>query len=99
MGIVCIIINHQVLPVMQMDIKAPFNTIMQNANLDIQDPVLKKNWGVDATTGKEVNMLKAGIIDPVLVTKTALKNAISVATTIISADVVISNMRINESGK
>jgi len=80
-------------------IKAPFNTIMQNANLDIQDPVLKKNWGVDATTGKEVNMLKAGIIDPVLVTKTALKNAISVATTIISADVVISNMRINESGK
>jgi chaperonin GroEL (HSP60 family) len=42
-------------------------------------------------------MVKAGIIDPVLVTKTALKNAVSVATTILSADCVINNMRINES--
>ena len=42
-------------------------------------------------------MVKAGIIDPVLVTKTALKNAASVASTIISADCVISNMRTNES--
>ena len=41
-------------------------------------------------------MVKAGVIDPVLVTKTALKNAISVVTTIISANCVISNIRINE---
>ena len=41
-------------------------------------------------------MVEAGVIDPVLVTKTALKNAISVVTTIISADCVISNIRINE---
>jgi len=38
-------------------------------------------------------MIKAGIIDPVLVTKTALKNAVSVVNTIISADCVISNKR------
>ena len=38
-------------------------------------------------------MIKAGIIDPVLVTKTALKNAVSVATTILSTDCVISNAR------
>ena len=38
-------------------------------------------------------MISAGIIDPVLVTKTALKNAASVATTIMSADCVISNVR------
>jgi chaperonin GroEL (HSP60 family) len=44
-------------------------------------------------------LIKEGIIDPVLVTKTALINAISVATTILSADCVISNIRINESGK
>ena len=42
------------------------------------------------------NMVEAGIIDPVLVTKTALKNAVSVALTIMSADCVISNVRINE---
>ena len=38
-------------------------------------------------------MIQAGIIDPVLVTKSALKNAVSVVTTIISADCIISNMR------
>ena len=51
--------------------------------------------GIDVTTGKVINMVKTGIIDPVLVTKTALKNAVSVATTIFSADCVISNMRTN----
>jgi chaperonin GroEL len=48
-------------------------------------------------TGEQVSMLEAGIIDPVLVTKTALKNAVSVASTIFSADCVISNMRTNAS--
>ena len=42
-------------------------------------------------------MIDSGIIDPVLVTKTALKNAVSVALTIVSADCVISNVRVNES--
>ena len=52
--------------------------------------------GIDAITGECVNMVDNGIIDPVLVTKTALKNAVSVALTIMSADCVISNVRINE---
>ena len=39
-------------------------------------------------------MVKAGIVDPVLVTKAALKNAISVVNTIVSADCVISNVRV-----
>jgi len=38
-------------------------------------------------------MVKAGIIDPLLVTKTALINAASVATTILSTDCVINNIR------
>ena len=44
-------------------------------------------------------MIKAGIIDPVMVTKSALKNAVSVVATIVSADCVISNMRTDESDK
>jgi len=80
-------------------IRAPFNTILQNANIAISEPIARKGFGIDATTGKKVNMIKAGIIDPVLVTKTALKNAVSVATTIISADCVISNKRMDESSK
>ena len=40
-------------------------------------------------------MVDSGIVDPALVTKTALKNAVSVVSTIISADCVISNTRID----
>jgi chaperonin GroEL len=41
-----------------------------------------------------VNMVDAGIIDPLLVTKSALINAASVATTILSTDCVINNLRV-----
>jgi chaperonin GroEL len=78
-------------------IRSPFNIIMENANIKVSEPIVKKGEGINAITGERVNMIEAGIIDPVLVTKTALKNAISVATTIMSADCVISNMRLNES--
>ena len=80
-------------------IKAPFNTIMQNAGFETIGYPSKNGVGVDVVTGKEVNMVESGIIDPVLVTKSALKNALSVASTIISADCVISNMRTDESSK
>jgi len=75
-------------------IRAPFNTIMENAGIAPDEPIVTKTKGIDAKTGKVVNMVKAGIIDPVLVTKTALKNAVSVATTIMSADCIISNKRV-----
>ena len=73
-------------------IKAPYRIILENAGLPELYPQIK-NRGIDVKNGKEVNMIKAGIIDPVLVTKTALKNAVSVASTILSTDCVISNMR------
>ena len=75
-------------------IKSPYYTILDNAGIvEIKKPSIK-NRGIDVKTGKEVNMIAAGIIDPVLVTKSALKNAVSVVTTIISADCVISNKRL-----
>ena len=73
-------------------IKAPYKTILSNAGISY-GPYMKKGWGINVVTGDGVNLIKEGIIDPVLVTKTALKNAISVATTIMSADCVISNVR------
>jgi len=75
-------------------IRAPYEIILDNANIPIVYPQIK-NRGIDVKTGKDVNMIKAGIIDPVLVTKTALKNAVSVVNTIISADCVISNKRLS----
>jgi len=77
-------------------IKAPFETILDNAGFTQVGPRPSKGIGIDVVTGKEVNMIEKGIIDPVLVTKTALKNAVSVVNTIISADCVISNIRIDE---
>ena len=49
--------------------------------------------GIDVTCGSKKEMINTGIIDPLLVTKSALNNAISVATTILSTDCVISNVR------
>ena len=77
-------------------IKSPFETILENAGFEQIGPRPSKGLGIDVVTGEEVNMIEKGIIDPVLVTKTALKNAISVVSTIISANCVISNIRINE---
>ena len=79
---------------------APFHTILANAGITIiKDTEDHEGFGKDVITGKRTAMIKAGIIDPVLVTKSALKNAVSVVSTIISADCVISNMRHNESNQ
>jgi chaperonin GroEL len=78
-------------------ITSPFHTILANAGLEQTAPRSEKGLGVDVVNGESVDMIEAGIIDPVLVTKSALKNAVSVVSTIISADCVISNMRMNES--
>ena len=77
-------------------IKAPFRTILDNAGIEQTDTRPNKGMGVDVVTGESVDMIESGIIDPVLVTKSALKNAVSVVSTIISADCVISNVRLNE---
>jgi chaperonin GroEL len=76
-------------------IRAPFQTILDNAGIDNTslETISKSGWGLNVITGKTVNMIEAGIIDPLLVTKSALKNAASVATTILSTDCVINNLR------
>ncbi len=75
-------------------LKSPFTKILSNAGLDPDDYTLSK-WGegVDVIDGEVKDMRRVGIIDPVLVTKEALKNAVSVSLTILSTDCVISNIR------
>jgi chaperonin GroEL len=78
-------------------IQAPFYTVLDNAGITMMDGYEDhEGYGVDVVTGERATMISAGIIDPVLVTKSALKNAVSVVSTIISADCVISNMRHDE---
>jgi len=80
-------------------ILAPFKKILSNAGIDIS--ISKYNGlGINVMTGEMVDMIESGIIDPLLVTKSALKNAASVATTILSTDCVINNLRVgDESGR
>ena len=80
-------------------IKSPFYTILDNAGISNIMCDGKEYCGIDVITGECVDMLEAGIVDPVLVTKSALKNAVSVVSTIISADCVISNARANSDGE
>ena len=78
-------------------LSAPFEIILDNAGLIVNPSNLKEGYGCNVVDGRFVNMVREGIIDPVLVTKSALKNAVSVALTIMSADCVISNIRIDAS--
>jgi len=74
-------------------IKAPFQTIMDNAGVKIGFVNSEEGLGVNVITGEIVDMVKSGIVDPLLVTKSALKNAASVANTILATDCVINNLR------
>jgi chaperonin GroEL len=74
-------------------IKAPFNTILTNAGIEDTMTKFVEGDGLNVITGDVVNMIEAGIIDPLLVTKSALRNASSVAVTILSTDCVINNLR------
>ena len=74
-------------------IRKPYELILKNAGVE-ELKKLKEGEGLDVVTGKTVDMVKAGIIDPLLVTKSALTNAASVATTILSTDCVINNVRV-----
>jgi len=76
-------------------IVSPYKIILENAGLE---PIIPKKdgFGIDVVTGNMVNMIDSGIIDPLLVTKSALVNAASVASTILSTDCIINNIRIHE---
>jgi chaperonin GroEL len=76
-------------------IKAPFNTILTNAGMEDTMTKFVEGEGLNVMTGDIVNMIEAGIIDPLLVTKSALRNAASVAVTILSTDCVINNLRVS----
>ena len=74
-------------------LKSPHDVILSNAGIK-HNSQMKEGYGCNVINGSFGKMIDSGIIDPVLVTKSALKNAVSVALTIMSADCVISNIRV-----
>lgn len=81
---------------------APIKQIAENSALDpgiIIEKILSSNepnYGFDAYNETYTNMIEAGIIDPTLVTKSALINASSVAKTLLSTDVLIVEKELNK---
>jgi chaperonin GroEL len=74
--------------------RAPLTQIADNAGVDgsvICEKVAEKkgNEGYNAATGVYEDLVKAGVIDPVKVTRTALQNAASVATLLLTSDALI----------
>ena len=73
----------------------PLRQIAKNSGEDeglVVSKVLEKsnsNIGFDASSGNFVNMLEAGIIDPTKVTRCALENAGSVASSILTTEVIV----------
>ena len=76
-------------------IRAPFKQILKNAGIDPSEiePNLDPGVGYDVKRERYGDMIKLGIIDPMKVTKNALDNAVSVATTIMSTNAIITNVR------
>ena len=76
---------------------APIETIAENAGFD--GPVVahrvmrerKKSWGFDALKGEYGDMIEMGIVDPAKVTKSALMNAVSVASLLLTTDALIAD--------
>ena len=74
--------------------RAPLTQIADNAGVDgavICEKVAehKDNFGYNAQTGKYEDLVKAGIIDPCKVTRSALQNAASVSTLLLTSQALI----------
>jgi chaperonin GroEL len=82
--------------IVRVAVSAPLKQIAINAGLEggvVAEKVreLEQGWGLDAATGEYVDMIKAGIIDPAKVTRSALQNAASIAGLFLTTEVVVAD--------
>jgi chaperonin GroEL len=82
--------------IVEVAIEAPLKQIAINAGLEggvIVEAVRNKpvGTGLNAATGEYVDMIKAGIIDPVKVTRSALQNSASIAALFLTTEAVIAD--------
>lgn len=89
--------------IVKVAIEAPFAKLMENAGLNPGELIAKarevsdRGWGFDVlktestTSAQPTDMIKAGIIDPLKVVRTAVENAVSVATMILTTEALITD--------
>ena len=78
-------------------LQAPIRQLADNSGQEASVVVQKilssgAGIGLDAATGEYVDLFKAGIVDPLKVTRTALENAVSIVGTILTTEVLISDI-------
>jgi chaperonin GroEL len=86
------------LRILKRALEAPTRQIAENSSLDagvVVDRMRsgKGNLGLDAATGKFVDLIEAGIIDATKVVRVALENAVSVASTLLLAEATLTEER------
>jgi len=77
-------------------LEKPFRKLLQNAGMDegvalVKVLESKGNMGIDLMDGQLKDLVKAGVIDPVKVTRSALQNAASVAIMVMTTNVLITD--------
>jgi len=82
--------------IVKLALEAPLKQIAINAGLEggvVVEKVrgLKAGWGLNAANGEYVDMVKAGIIEPAKVTRSALQNAASIAGLFLTTEAVIAD--------
>ena len=78
-------------------LRAPLEQIAENAGFDgavVLNKVLseKEDYGFNAATGEYTHLVKAGIIDPTKVVRTALQNAVSAASMLVITEAVVADI-------
>ncbi|MBI5884364.1 MAG: chaperonin GroEL [Elusimicrobia bacterium] len=78
-------------------LESPIRQIAENSGYEgsvVVQKVLASNEGVglNASTGQYVDLYKAGVVDPLKVTRTALENAVSLAGTILTTEVLVTDI-------
>jgi chaperonin GroEL len=85
--------------------RSPLRQIVENAGEDgavVESKVLENsstNWGYNALTNEYCDMVKDGVIDPTKVVRSALQNAASVATLLLTSDALVAEMPKEEKKK
>lgn len=86
--------------ILMVGLNAPMAQILDNADISLDEVMeqlegmnFRSNYGVNVKTGRYGDMFKMGIIDPLKVSKNAIKNATSVVTTLLTTNCVVSNIR------
>ncbi|MEV4413657.1 chaperonin GroEL [Catellatospora sp. NPDC049609] len=82
--------------IVKVALDAPLRQIAVNAGLEggvVVEKVrnLEAGWGLNAATGEYVDLLKAGILDPAKVTRSALQNAASIAALFLTTEAVVAD--------